>query len=343
MRRILYLILPLVLIITGCATATVGNNSSPISKNTANQPVKTSRSTTNQIPVSSQPQPTKLPASDFSNSKLQSVIPHNSKIARKLTFYDGNTAYAVIATSPTQNNMSGWIAVADWKTTDKQWKLDWITQPPGNSAPINFFLGPSEGKQQTVGALYADGADGSIWTAYVVGISPKKVTVLRNKTLEGGKISLKGNKIEIDGNNYQEFDFWNNGQWTAKVTPLTQLLKESNIQVEYVATEGYSQSQPVNSVSFIGSSTLRATVGETLSFIPQNSFAKQANANGEISIYIQDPENNTGPMLFNMADMLRNTTFKFTSPGTYTFYIPPYVTASPNSSEVAKVVVVVLK
>ena len=61
-------------------------------------------------------------------------------------------------------------------------------------------------------------------------------TVLVNKALEGESMNLKGNQIEINGNNYQEIDGWKNGHWNRAVTPLNKLLQESNLQVDYVTT-----------------------------------------------------------------------------------------------------------
>lgn len=261
-------------------------------------------------------------------------------MTNKLSFIDDNHAFVVLSTMDQKTiNNTAWMVIGEWNQLQNGWVLKWILQSDGSGQPTTLVLGPSEGNTKTVGIVYVASPDGATESAYVLGITPKSVNVLRHITLSHGTMAFKDRSFEIDGYNYREVDSWQNGLWSVEVTPLSQLLHQAGLQVQFVVEQN---GQTLGPVSVIGPSQLTAKAGQTISFIPSDAFTEQQLKNYNIAVYIHSPGNPT-PMQFDMVDMLRDTTYQFSNPGQYEFYVVPGVANTPDPNVDGIVTVTVTK
>jgi plastocyanin len=275
-----------------------------------------------------------VPSSAQSNSAFTGILPKGEKIKRKMILSSEGQQFAVLATLGS-TEIDGWIVVTKWNPSRKTWEKFWIKRSYGDWAPVEFFRGPtSSAGESTVGLLYRDGASGTYSTTYVLGITPKQVSILRfHGALLGGDMKKNGSKIETDADDYQQFSYWSGNKWVTTVTPLDKLLNEADIKVRYTLSS--------SKIRIVGPTTIHAKVGQTITFVPENSAAKHAVINNEIQVFTNAWSG--GQVYTDMAQLLDTTMYKFTKKGTFQFdVVPPhYMGIDIDHKRVGTVTVVV--
>lgn len=295
--------------------------------------------------VHAQKPPITIPKSAFSAKSLQSIIPQGEKINKVQLLVGNDSAFVVVATSGSLRNVEpGWISVGQWDSGKKKWTLEWIHQgfafeSVGGIASI--VLGARYANTHTVALVYSNGASGHTSTIVILGINKNGVRILRTvQTLPGGNIQRLGNKFVITGANYQETDYWNNGQWTYNKLSTHQVLNQADAHVYYVSQTYFENLQEVHATKIVGNPVVHIRVHQTVSFIPADPQTwSQLN---DTTIYFGYGNQS---FEFTMANMLPgNVADIFDHPGQYRFAIvPPNSSAMSPDQSTAQVTVIVSK